>query len=76
MDAMNRTAPKLVTSLPTLLDWDGRGGMKPGRGGAGWTVYQFVSAVEAAEFFEAHQHCAMPCWKRMDVIDGQLVQVR
>jgi len=75
MDATKKAA-QMVTSLPTRLDFDGRGGMKPGRGSAGWTVYQFGSAVEAAEFFATHQHAAMPCWKRMDVVDGALVQVR
>lgn len=65
-----------VTRLGTRLDFDGKGGTVIGRGTAGWTMLEFSTAREAAEFFVAHQHAAMPCWKRMEVVGGELVQVR
>jgi hypothetical protein len=66
--------PTPVDTLPTYLGWNGREKV-PGRGEAGWTVYKFENAREAAWFFQSHQHCAMPCWKRFEVIDGELMQV-
>ena len=43
---------------------------------SGWTVYEFKSAREAAEFITGYPECAMPCWKRFEVISGDLMQVR
>jgi hypothetical protein len=45
-------------------------------GGIGWTVYEFANAREAADFVRSYPQAAMPCWKRFEVIDGDLIQVR
>lgn len=44
-------------------------------GQIGWTVAR-MTAEAAAEFVRTNGAAAMPCWKRFDVIDGRLVQVR
>lgn len=41
----------------------------------GWTVVS-MSTEDAANFVRANPSAAMPCWKRFDVIEGCLVQVR
>lgn len=41
----------------------------------GWTVVS-MSAEVAANFVRNNPAAAMPCWKRFDVIEGRLVQVR
>lgn len=66
----------LVTKLPTRIDHDGKGGTVVGRGNAGWTMMEFSDASEAAEFFRTHQFAAMPCWRRMEVVGGELMMVR
>lgn len=43
---------------------------------AGWTVSEFRTPNDAAVWFLLNQHAAMPCWRRMDVIDGRLIVVR
>jgi hypothetical protein len=53
-------------SLPTLLSFDGKGGFKPGRGEAGWTVYAFGTAEERAAFMAGHAASRMPCWSRIE----------
>ena len=45
-------------------------------GGIGWTVAEFATAGAAAEWFSNNRHAAMPCWRRMEVVDGQLMLVR
>lgn len=56
-----------ITCLPHRLEpW----------GMVGWTVREFASASDAADFFERYPAAAMPCWRRLEVIDGQLVLVR
>ena len=45
-------------------------------GGIGWTVYEFATAREAAEFVRGFPQAAMPCWKRFEIIGGELIQVR
>jgi len=56
-----------ITRLPHRLEpW----------GMTGWTVREFASASDAADFFERYPAAAMPCWRRMAVIGGQLVLVR
>lgn len=56
-----------ITCLPHRLEpW----------GMVGWTVREFASASDAADFFRRYPAAAMPCWRRMEVIDGQLVLVR
>ena len=52
--------------LPILLRFDGRGGLLPGRGEAGWTVYTFDSAAERASYMAAHRESRMPCWARIE----------
>ena len=73
----------LVTKLPvalafSLTEKDKRGcpAKVPGRGNAGWTLMEFADARAAAVFFQAHPHAAMPCWQRLDVVDGELRVVR
>jgi hypothetical protein len=44
-------------------------------GHTGWTVSE-MSAEDAARFVARHPNAAMPCWRRFDTIDGELVQVR
>lgn len=46
-----------------------------GNPNSGWTVYEFTSAREAAMFVQQHPECAMPCWRRCEVINGELFQV-
>ena len=67
---------KEVTSLPVYLSFAGPDKRVLGRGEAGWTVVEFSNPVEAAAFFQANKFCAMPCWKRMDVVEGKLMVVR
>lgn len=57
--------------LPVLLTFDHSlpgpfPKFKPGRGNAGWTVYEFASENERAEFMRAHPESCMPSWKRLD----------
>lgn len=56
-----------VTSLPHRLEYFGM---------TGWTVREFSDAHAAAQWFQTYQCAAMPCWKRMEVIDGELFLVR
>lgn len=77
------THPSKVTRVPTLLSFGPNKvpgtnwrEMIPGRGDAGWTVYQFADAREAARFVEANRASAMPCWQRFEIINGELIQVR
>jgi hypothetical protein len=42
-------------------------------GAVGWTVSMFPTAHDAAAFVLAHPQAAMPCWKRVDIINGALV---
>ena len=60
-----KTTTKTV-SLPALLSFDGKGGFKPGRGQAGWTVFQFESIEDRALFMRLHPESAVPCWKRIE----------
>jgi hypothetical protein len=53
-------------TLPVALTFDGKGGFKPGRGNAGWTVYEFGSAEERAEFMARHRDARMPAWARIE----------
>ena len=53
-----------AVKVPTLLSFDG-GNVKPGRGEAGWTVYEFATRAEALAFMAAHSFAAMPCWSRI-----------
>lgn len=70
--------PMPVTSLPARLSFvHGKPGeFCFGRGEAGYTVVTFADAKEAAAFFLAHRASEMPCWQRMEVIDGMLMLVR
>jgi hypothetical protein len=64
---MSNAHSKPVTSLPHRLEpW----------GMSGWTVRDFRDATEAAEFFQDYPQAAMPRWRRMDVVGGQLVLAR
>jgi len=56
-----------VTTIPHRLEPFGR---------AGWTVVGFADSRAAAAWYAAHRNAAMPCWKRWEVIDGCLMQVR
>lgn len=63
----NTTSNTEVTRLPHR--------MEP-FGGRGWTVREFSTANDAAEWFMANRDAAMPCWRRMEVVSGALVVVR
>ena len=57
-------------ALPTRLSFSGRRNghlpeLVPGRGDAGWTVYQFATADERTAFMARHPEAAMPCWGRI-----------
>lgn len=74
-----------VTAVPYRLtftdepDASGGYGTEPARSGrmsAGWTVGHFTDARAAARFVQAHPTAAMPCWRRFDVVDGELRSVR
>ena len=54
------------TSVPYLLDFDGRNGFKPGRGRAGWTVAEFTTHAEALDFMARYPEARMPCWARIE----------
>jgi len=54
-----------MVKLPVGLTFDGKGGFKPGRGNAGWTVYEFASESERDAFMARHPDAAMPCWRRV-----------
>ena len=57
-------ATRTVT-LPANLSFDGKGGFRPGRGEAGWTLYLFESIADRDLFMRLHPEAAMPCWKRV-----------
>lgn len=40
--------------------------------GIGWSLAAFETAAEAAVWFQANQHRAMPSWRRMAVVEGRL----
>jgi hypothetical protein len=44
-------------------------------GGIGWTVTA-MTPEDAAKFVTRYPSAAMPCWKRLDIIDGRLCQTR
>jgi hypothetical protein len=50
--------------LPAYVDHDGKGGFKPGRGNAGWTLVACASVADRDAFMAAHPEAAMPCWRR------------
>jgi len=58
---------KPVTQVPSRI---------AGNPQSGWTVYSFQTAMEAAAFVQQYPECAMPCWKRFDVVNGELLQTR
>lgn len=63
---MRTTTKQLVTRLPHRLE---------PFGGIGWTVREFADAGEAAAWFTRYRQAAMPCWRRMVVVDGRLTLV-
>lgn len=65
MKRMSKTETKVP--LPARLSFDGKGGFKPGRGQAGWTVYTFDSVEDRDAFMRAYPEAAMPCWRRIEV---------
>lgn len=44
-------------------------------GQTGWTVATFT-ARDAAVFVLANPQAAMPCWRRFDIVNGELIQTR
>lgn len=68
MSKTNETkAAQMVTTLPARLEPFGK---------TGWTVVTFKTAQEAAAWFTSYPDAAMPCWRRLSVVDGALMQVR
>jgi len=72
----------LITEVPARLSWgprdeNGHATTVPGRGEAGWTVYTFETATDAAAFVRAYRHAAMPCWARFRLNEaGELCEPR
>jgi endo-beta-N-acetylglucosaminidase D len=60
--------PVPVTKVPARLE--------PLNMGIGWTVFEFATAKEAAEWVASFPQAAMPCWKRWETRDGNLMLVR
>lgn len=58
---------KKVTAVPARLE---------PFGDVGWTVFCFKSAGAAAAWVVANPQAAMPCWRRFDVVGGELVLAR
>lgn len=56
-----------VTRVPARLEPFGK---------IGWTVFDCRTPEAAAHFVARNPDAAMPCWRRWDTIDGQLLQVR
>lgn len=48
---------------------------RQGFGKVGWTFMHFASSEDAAVFFQSQPH-HFPCWQRLEVVNGKLVQVR
>lgn len=69
---------KPVTSLPVRLEAHSLRAHVLASGWApiGWTVIRVDDATAAARFFVDCADAEMPCWKRMEVVDGKLMQVR
>jgi hypothetical protein len=59
--------PVPVTKVPARLE---------PFGDIGWTVFEFATAKEAAKWVASFPSAAMPCWKRWEVRDGNLMCVR
>lgn len=47
-----------------------------GRAMRGWTVREFPNSAAAAEWFAANRDAEMPCWRRMEIVNGRLLVVR
>jgi hypothetical protein len=60
--------PVLVTKVPARLE--------PLKMGIGWTVFEFATAKDAADWVASFPQAAMPCWKRWETRDGNLMLVR
>ena len=71
-----KSLPVLLSFHPTEYEPCGWKKLVIGRGEAGWTLISFGTAVEAATFFKQNQASAMPCWKRLEVVGGKLMEVR
>lgn len=67
LSATGTQARKLVTKVPARLEPFGQ---------TGWTVFGFATATEAAAWVASNPRAAMPCWRRFDVVDGDLVLAR
>lgn len=52
-------------TLPARIDFDGKGGFKPGIGMAGYTIFSFESIADRDLFMRLYPGSAMPCWKRV-----------
>lgn len=59
--------PVKVTTVPARLESFGQ---------TGWTVFTFATPADAGAWVQANPQAAMPCWRRCEVIDGELTQVR
>jgi hypothetical protein len=64
---MNATEFQKVTQVPARTE---------PFGGIGWTVYTFIDAREAARWVAAFPQAAMPCWKRFETVNGELLRAR
>jgi hypothetical protein len=57
----------VAVKVPALLSFDHStpGKLVPGRGEAGWTVYEFATVQDAVAFMDLQPASAMPCWPRL-----------
>jgi len=64
--------------LPVALSFvPGRPGeTRPGRGEAGWTIYQFKTIEDRNDFMRRHPEAAMPAWKRINVTEENKMATR
>lgn len=53
-----------MVQVPYALSFDRKGGVKPGRGEAGWTVASFKTMASALAFMRRHPEAEMPAWNR------------
>ena len=56
-----------VTQVPHRMECFGQ---------TGWTVTTFATARDAAAFVSSNGAAATPCWKRFDIVNGELVLAR
>lgn len=77
---MTTTQPKRIL-VPYLLSFDSSTNqlprrVQPGRGEAGWSVFEFTTLDEAHAWAARNQASRMPCWKRRECWGGEELGMR